>query len=166
MPRTYSFKCENCGIQVNKSQGKRFCSNKCRGNILKGSKHPNFGIKLTKKRKEQIRQEMLVQYKTGKRIPYQLGKPQYKVRGSKHHNWKGGVTGLDQTLRSRIEFRVWRRQVFEQQENKCVNCGETDITLLVAHHIKYFKDYPELAYDPKNGIILCRRCHPKIHKLK
>ncbi len=166
MPRKYDFKCENCGVQVYKSQGKRFCSNKCRANILKGDKHPNFGKKLSEKQKEVIRQSMLDQYTSGQRIPYQLGKPQYKVRGENHHAWKNGATGEDQTLRCRVEFKVWRRQVFEQQENKCSNCGETNIKLLVAHHIKYFKDYPELAYDPTNGVILCRSCHPKIHRPK
>ena len=34
------------------------------------------------------------------------------------------------------------------------------------HHIRSIKNYPELAYDKKNLVTLCRSCHDKITKLE
>ena len=105
---------------------------------------------------------MLEQYKSGKRIPYQKGKPDLNKRGNKNGNWRGGITGQDQTERTRIEFLLWTREVKRLNKKECVVCGCNKF--LVAHHIKSFKDFPLLRYDPKNGIVVCRSCHPAIHR--
>ena len=34
----------------------------------------------------------------------------------------------------------------------------------VAHHLKTFKDYPELRFDVDNGQTLCRSGHKKVHE--
>lgn len=98
-----------------------------------------------------------------KTTPYQLNKPQWNVRGENSSNWKGGITGERQTLRTRVEFKFWRRQVFAANLNVCAVCGESDHSLLVAHHIKDFNTFIDLRYVPSNGIIVCRACHPSIH---
>lgn len=89
-------------------------------------------------------------------------KPRPHMRGERSPNWRGGKTSSDQTERSRVEFRAWRVKVFELNKHKCNICGE--LKYLVAHHKKSFKDYPELRYRISNGIILCRKCHPSVHK--
>lgn len=98
------------------------------------------------------------------RVPALKGKPNLKLRGSKNPNWKGGVTSKDQTLRSRIEFKIWQREVFKINKKKCRVCDRKKN--LIAHHKKDFKNYPKLRYDPKNGEIVCRACHLKIHKIR
>lgn len=34
---------------------------------------------------------------------------------------------------------------------------------MIAHHLKSFKDAPELWFVVENGITVCRKCHPKLH---
>ena len=94
--------------------------------------------------------------------PWNKGKPYWKIRGSRNPNWKGGITSLDQTERSRIEFVQWRKKVFSKNKPICVVCGSK--MYLIAHHKKSFKEFSLLRYEVENGIIVCRRCQPGIHR--
>jgi 5-methylcytosine-specific restriction endonuclease McrA len=49
------------------------------------------------------------------------------------------------------------------RDGKCMKCSS--VYDLHAHHIKSFKDHPELRYDVNNGITLCGICHRLEHKL-
>lgn len=57
---------------------------------------------------------------------------------------------------------AWSNLV-KHRDQKCTNCG--NINDLHAHHIKPFRDFPELRYDVNNGITLCGICHRNHHKL-
>jgi len=55
--------------------------------------------------------------------------------------------------------RVLLEQVLVKQ--KCLKCGsDKDLTI---HHIKPVSKYPLLEFDKKNCIILCKKCHTKLH---
>ena len=56
---------------------------------------------------------------------------------------------------------AWASMV-KLRDGKCTECGS--IYDLHAHHIKPYKDYPELRHDVNNGITLCGQCHRKWHK--
>jgi 5-methylcytosine-specific restriction endonuclease McrA len=47
---------------------------------------------------------------------------------------------------------------FERDHYTCLVCGEVG-GRINAHHIKSFKDYPELRFEVDNGITLCINCH-------
>jgi 5-methylcytosine-specific restriction endonuclease McrA len=67
-------------------------------------------------------------------------------------NWKGGHSN-----RSAKQHK-WATNVISRDGATCQHCGATGVELH-AHHIKSFKDYPELRWDLSNGLTLCHRCH-------
>lgn len=73
----------------------------------------------------------------------------------------------ERTSRDRecVEYKKWRKSVYERDEYTCQNCGKTG-GKLNAHHIKPYKDFPEFRYDIDNGITLCEKCHRELHKKK
>lgn len=104
------------------------------------------------------------EYTTSKR-----GKKQPQVSGKNHWAWQGGITPINRKIRGSLEFKDWRRSVFERDGFKCVNCGKEG-GWLEADHIKQFAYYPELRFEIKNGRTLCKPCHKKtetyIRKIK
>lgn len=55
-------------------------------------------------------------------------------------------------------------QVFQECDGKCVLCGTTET--LQYHHIKYRSEAKHLIDEPKNGIMLCVKCHKLVHSNK
>jgi 5-methylcytosine-specific restriction endonuclease McrA len=54
--------------------------------------------------------------------------------------------------------REWRTKIFKRDKYTCRNCGQVGVRLQ-AHHIKGYKEYPELRYILNNGLTLCVSCH-------
>jgi len=54
----------------------------------------------------------------------------------------------------------WRKKVYFRDNHSCQLCGSK--RLLEAHHIKRWSDFPQLRFDPNNGVTLCRACHKKV----
>lgn len=67
--------------------------------------------------------------------------------------------------RKTLEYKNWRKAVFERDSYKCAICGKVGGELN-AHHIKSFSKYPKLRFDIDNGITLCKPCHVQVHKEK
>lgn len=80
-------------------------------------------------------------------------------------NWRGGVTKSRKAYMSTIEYKNWRKAVFKRDNYTCLKCGKRGGDL-EAHHVKSWKDYPELRYDVINGETLCKDCHIKTYKKK
>ena len=88
------------------------------------------------------------------------GQEYLAIRGEKHWNWKGGITGERRESSGRIEYKNWRRAVFERDNFACQKC-KTRGRYLHAHHIEDWKGHPELRYEISNGATLCVPCHRK-----
>jgi 5-methylcytosine-specific restriction endonuclease McrA len=84
-----------------------------------------------------------------------------KNKGSDNPNWRGGLIHPDARLRSSHQSREWSKEVRARDGHKCVECGATG--KLHAHHIKPWKNHPELRWDISNGATLCPPCHQKAH---
>ena len=93
-------------------------------------------------------------------IPWNKGKEYPRMKGKNHPNWKGGTSKAYKTGYFRVEYKEWRRKVFERDNYACKKCGfKGSQGYLTAHHIKSFAKYPELKFIVSNGITLCRDCH-------
>lgn len=82
-------------------------------------------------------------------------------KGDKHWNWKGGNYINNLKHRKSLEYKQWRKAVFERDKYTCVWCGDKQGGNLNADHIKPFAHYPELRLDINNGRTLCVPCHRK-----
>jgi len=88
-------------------------------------------------------------------------------KGKKHWNWQGGITDATHRLRKQMKCQNWKKAVLKRDNYICQHCGlesEPNSNELDTHHIKDFKDYPELRYNIDNGIVLCKSCHAKHHQ--
>ncbi|MFF2591076.1 HNH endonuclease [Peribacillus butanolivorans] len=63
-------------------------------------------------------------------------------------------------------FRKLRKKILYRDGFQCQRCAikfnrhdHTTMENLEAHHIKSFRDFPDLAYEPSNLITVCRYCN-------
>lgn len=88
-----------------------------------------------------------------------------KASGENNHNWKGGITEINNHIRTSFEYKLWRTSVFERDNYTCIWCGDCchkgkgKTVELHADHIKPFAQYPELRFAIDNGRTLCVTCH-------
>lgn len=79
---------------------------------------------------------------SGKDHPNYREDARRKNRGGSHHKWVNAIVSRDKAT--------------------CQHCGATGVELH-AHHIKSYKDFPDLRFDVDNGITLCFKCHWNLH---
>lgn len=131
---------------------------------LKGKNHPLYGKHQSEEMKRKIS-------KTRKG----------KFLGSKSGNWKGGITTVNNLIRSSIRYTQWRQDCFIRDDFTCQKCGDNIGGNLNVHHkkqlfnlIREAQQYMPLLswydacmlyrpiWDIKNGITLCEKCHQAI----
>jgi len=165
-------KCSNCGTEVlrhkykvfGKKQKTFYCSDKCESEHRKviniGKNNPFFGKKHTSKTKE-----LISKLHKGKEIPMEM---RYRISknlsGEKSPNWKNGSKERNKNDRLKLEYRLWRKSVFERDNYTCGICGQHGGKLNV-HHKKNFADNIYLRTSISNGITLCEECHLKFHSI-
>lgn len=74
-----------------------------------------------------------------------------------HPRWKGGVSRAYKTGYYSVEYKNWRKSIFERDNYMCRVCSSSGY--ITAHHIKSFAHFPELRFELSNGITLCEECH-------
>jgi len=85
--------------------------------------------------------------------------------GADNSQWKGGITPISFAIRNSTDYADWRMGVFRRDGFRCTTCGTVNKVgnNICAHHIRSFKDFPELRMDVDNGTTLCKECHLKFH---
>jgi len=89
----------------------------------------------------------------------------HRKLGSDNPAWKGGITPISFAIRNSTDYADWRMGVFRRDGFRCTTCGTVNKVgnNICAHHIRSFKDFPELRMDVDNGTTLCKECHLKFH---
>ena len=66
------------------------------------------------------------------------------------------------------KWKRFRRRIMSRDDFTCQRCKRYGrITpAREVHHIKHLEDFPELAFDPKNCVSLCKACHNMQHPEK
>jgi len=83
--------------------------------------------------------------------------------GNKVWNWKGGTDLKNKAIRKSLEYKLWREQIFEQDDYTCWICGDRSgnghKVILHPHHLRRFADFIKSRFNINNGITLCEFCH-------
>lgn len=84
---------------------------------------------------------------------------------------KGRVSSLYALVKASVNYREWRRLVFERDKYTCQGCGDKRGGNLEPHHVIPFRVLLEgyknglvtldRLHDVSNGITLCHPCHKK-----
>ena len=66
------------------------------------------------------------------------------------------------------KWKAFRKRILIRDEYTCQRCKRYGRITQAreVHHIKHLEDFPELAYDPKNCVSLCKACHNMQHPEK
>jgi len=83
-------------------------------------------------------------------------------KGNKSSFWKGGICDKNKKIRSSMNYKLWRKSVFERDNFTCQKYGISGREL-EAHHINNFADFPELRFAIDNGITLSKKVHIEFH---
>lgn len=111
------------------------------------------------KASEETRKKLSIAH-TGKKLSLQHRKNLSEAKkGSNTNFWKGGVTSINQAIRTSFEYKEWRTSVFIRDNRTCIWCGSKKN--IEADHIRPFAYFPELRFAIDNGRTLCRECHKK-----
>lgn len=138
---------------------------------LEKLKASHKGHKHSEEQKSKMSESLKKSYKEGKRKSWNKGKQTSKETrdkisqglkgmfvGEKGSNWQGGITPINELIRKSLEYRLWRKSVFERDNYTCIWCGIRGRELH-ADHIKPFALFPELRFAIDNGRTLCHDCH-------
>lgn len=143
--------CKQCGLkfEASPSSNRLFCSKKC----LINSGYVFIECLVCKKVFRTIKSKL----KVGRKFCSRKCTFEYYC-GENHHQWKGGVTPINEKIRKSTEYKKWRIEVYKRDKFTCQICGAKNV-YLNADHIKPFATYPELRFDINNGRTLCVECH-------
>jgi hypothetical protein len=148
-------------------------SDKWRRNLslaLKGKNTWSRGKKLSKEHKKRIILG-LIGRKHSEETKQKMHKAQLGENGS---NWKGGITPLNDWIRSSFKYRQWRSDVFTRDNFTCQECnqlrGEIEShhlqslsSLILKYKIKTLEEAENCQeiWNINNGKTLCHNCHKK-----
>ena len=154
--------CSKCSKKFETVRNKTGMCASCRSVVS------STGVTFTEERKNNISKA------TMGRVPYNKGKPRPEFAGEKNPNYQGGVSSLNNLIRTSLTYKQNIRQVLERDNFTCQECNQVGGKLHV-DHIKPFAvivrenkienlqeaiDCFEL-WDFDNLRTLCFECHKK-----
>lgn len=154
--------CEWCGERAtNNNDGARFCSRKCSTAAVSGDLNPNWLNIPRIKTCDCCGGEYgpkpggINAFVKGRFCSRECGwKGQKHLHGAEKPNWNPNARRKNRAT----QHAAWVDKVLTRDRATCQHCGVTGIEMH-AHHLKSYRDHPELRQDVSNGITLCHRCH-------
>lgn len=126
--------------------------------IIRGDDHYNWKGGLINKCCEQCGSGFMVK-------AYRKISARFCSKKCKTDNSNKGKTNEHEKIRKSLEYKEWRKMVFERDKYTCQQCGiKSGLghgVFLHADHIKPFALYPALRLVLDNGKTLCQECHKK-----
>ena len=109
------------------------------------------------------------------RIGYWRNKKRPEIAGNNCHLWRGGITKLVKKIRESIEYKQWRKAIFEKDNFTCWFCKVKGKKIQADHYPKSFSQIIrenkiknlqqamkcQELWDISNGRTLCIDCHKK-----
>lgn len=84
-------------------------------------------------------------------------------KGANNPHWKGGITPINQAIRSSRQHKEWSAAVLQRDNYICQSCNKRGGDLH-ANHLLDFALYPLFRFIIDNGITLCVPCHYLTYK--
>ncbi len=181
--------CAFCNVEFySKTKSTIFCSHKCfteKRKLDGGYSKPRAKWSTEQKEAHSKRIKAYfdnggVSCNKGKKLPERSGpnhhfwgKKRPELSGAKNNNWKGGITPIKKAIRHMLEYKHWRKSVFERDNFTCQECRAKGVHLNADHYPKSFGRIVlennirtltqaigcEELWNLNNGRTLCLQCH-------
>ena len=132
------------GVWPSKANRAKYCSKRCMAESRVGKPSWNKG---------------LLGYRAGTKRPWM-------PKGEAHWSYKKDRDSLKKSGDGEKDRRssacsAWRMEVWRRDRFKCRIADQCCAGRIEAHHILGWTEFPELRYQPNNGITLCHAHHPR-----
>ena len=165
---------DNGGTSWNKGKKLPELSEKYKekGNPMYGKKAWNNGIKIDRKKYPTMGHFNLHTEKT-KEYLSKISKGQHRspdtefkkgrkgLKGENSPSWNPNREEMRKNLRNDAEYLQWVIKVKKRDKGQCRLKNKDCSGYNIVHHIRDWKNYPELRYKLTNGITLCQAHHPR-----
>jgi hypothetical protein len=111
---------------------------------------------------EETKRKISAVHKGKKLSPETIAK-RANYRGENSPLWRGGSRNARMMDMGRIEYKTWRKQVFERDNYTCIKTGVKGGNLH-AHHLWSYAKNDDLRYAVYNGVTLSVEAHRDFHK--
>lgn len=155
----YGYKCRRCGGNYNPSFAEVKAHVESYGYTLLSNTYKNVKTRLSLRCVNGHEYEVsYASFKYGHRCRSCLV-------GPKHPRYNNEISDEERHLgRNFLEYRDWRKEVYERDGYTC-QCCRSRGGRLNAHHIENYADNKLARVDIKNGITLCAECHTLFHRV-
>ncbi len=161
--------CEICGKEFRKKtshsikawEQTKFCSHRCYSLARVGGRGKYSAYWKGKHLPDDVKKRVSETCKRKGVAPSNEAREKAKRFGPANNRWKGGITPEHRKIRNSVEYKLWRKAIFERDGYTCIFCGSNKSGTLNADHIKPFSLFPELRFAIDNGRTLCETCHRK-----
>lgn len=130
------------------------------------SRNPRFGLERWEKRRfcsKACRAFQIFPSESRLRMTQALALNRSNRKGKKPWNWKEDRSLVkigDRSLHD-PRYKQWHKEVKSRDGWRCKIGNQVCSGRLEAHHILSWSKFPELRYEVKNGITLCKFHHPR-----